>query len=378
MAVTLMAAPAPAQDEPRPDPPTLILALPQSGPLAPFGQSAANGAELALKTLGGGFNMVTVDEMAPWPEDLPLTNAPVISGYFTESGLAAHAPRFMFLKKTVLLPFLGGRRGAALDAKNFFRLMPAADEEGEYLAMRTLTLKRRPRRLLIIEGPGEADAAIAERFTSVLAEPIQPSAPPAPRPGQKTSRKTPKPAPVKPLDKNAVIVTITPEDDLAAIKEFSQNPKNAPELIILAVDLPTALELAPRLAASKFSKAPVWGGSQLGFREAGAAFVALNLKLSLALPVDLADNSIGAVRDFSNAYIREYKIQPTWVSALAYDSLNLAIKAVSATVLTGQISTFLNGHSHHSLGAYELTPGGAGRPPLTMMAVTETSLAHLP
>jgi ABC-type branched-subunit amino acid transport system substrate-binding protein len=180
------------------------------------------------------------------------------------------------------------------------------------------------------------------------------------------------------LAKNAVVVTITPEDDFNDIPAFA---KNGPELILLALDAPEAITLAPRLAAAKFLRAaPLWGGLGLGFREVGAAFTApaVKLNLTIALPVDLADNGSAPVRAFKNAYVNEYKIQPTWISALAYDSLNLAIKAVSATVVTGQISAFLNGHSHHALGAYQLAPGGGGRPPLTLMAVNEESLAHLP
>jgi ABC-type branched-subunit amino acid transport system substrate-binding protein len=370
--LTALPSPAWAQDQ-ADELPTLLLAVPLTGPLARFGQGAVNGSQLALKTLGGGFNMHTIDETQPWPEDLSLQNVPVISGYFTESALAAHAPRYIYLKKTVLLPFLGATGGAALDPANFFRLMPAADEEGEFLAMRALTLKRRPRRLLIIQGGSEADAALAEALSATLAAPIQPPDPPAPKPGQ---RKPPKPASIKPLDKNAVIVTAAPEDDWAALPEFA---KNNPELIILAIDSPAALDLAPRLAASKFAKVPVWGGVSLGFREVGAAFGAVKLSLSLALPLDLADDANSAVRDFKKAYINAYKIQPTWISGIAYDSFNLAIKAVSATSVTGNnVAAFLNGHSHHALGAYQLAPGGGGRPPLTMMAVTEESLAYLP
>ncbi len=365
---------APARAEERAAPPTLLLALPFSGPLKPFGDDAKRGGELALKNLGGGFDMALVDETDPWPEELSLENVPVVSGYFTESGLAEHAPRYLYLKKPVLLPFLGKRGGAALGPDTFFRLMPDEGEQGEYLAMRLLTLKKRPRRILIIQGGGAPEAAMLEAFHKTLAEPPQPPEPPAPKPGQ---RKAPQPAPVRPLAKNAVIETVSHSGDLKNIPAFA---KNAPEMILLAVNAEEAVLLAPRLAAAKFPKAThLWGGLGLGFREVGAAFGAsFKLNLSLALPIDLADDGNAAVRAFKNAYISEYKIRPTWISALAYDSLNLAIKAVSATVVTGQTAAFLNGHSHHALGAYQLAPGGGGRPPLTLMAVDEESLAYLP
>ncbi|UQZ89124.1 hypothetical protein C4J81_07900 [Deltaproteobacteria bacterium Smac51] len=357
-------------DSPADDSATLVLAVPLEGPLARFGQSAVNGAELALSTLGGGFGMTIVDESTPLPDDLSFQNVPVIAGYFTESRLAEDAPRYIYLKKAVLLPFITTKEGAALGPENFFRLMPTSSEQGEYLAMQVLTMKKRPRRILIIAAPGETNSALAETFTATLAAPIQPPEPPA-TPGKRAPKKT---EPIKPLDKNAQVVTIDQEADLTAIPEFA---KNSPELIIVAVNPPAGIELAPRLGASKFSKVPVWGGTSLGFREVGAAFESFRLNLSLALPVDLSASG-GAVKDFRTAYINEYKIQPTWIAALAYDSINLAIKAVSSTAASGNVAAFLNGNSHHALGTYELAPGGGGRPPLAMMAIKTETLGYLP
>lgn len=326
----------------------LALVVPQKGPLAPFGQEAERGAGLALKTWGGGFQLQTVDE----GEGSGLVaKAPIVAGYFTESALVRDAPGFIRAKKAVLLPYLTTARAAALGPDCFFRLMATGAEQGAYLARQALALKRRPRRLLVLTGPDEVSQELTASFLGTL-----------------RNSKLP-----KPLDKNAKVVSLATADDLDASPEFA---KAGPDLVILAADMAEALKVAPRLAAHKaWAKTPVWGGAAMGFREAGAAFTALGLNLSLALPINLADRS-KAVAEFRGAYISEYKTRPTWLAALAYDSLNLAIKAASSG--EGDLPAFLDGHSHHALAAYELAAGGGGQMPLGLMAVTMDTLGYLP
>ncbi|MDL2227144.1 ABC transporter substrate-binding protein [Deltaproteobacteria bacterium OttesenSCG-928-M10] len=156
--------------------------------------------------------------------------------------------------------------------------------------------------------------------------------------------------------------------------------KDGPDLVVLAVSLGEALELAPELAESNWTKAPFWGGATLGFRDVGAAFNSLELKLSVLSPVtNLAADDDRAVREFVQRYLDEHQKYPTWISALAYDGLNLAIKAASAGGSTTEILAFLNGEPHHSLGRYELSAGGGGGAlPMEFMPVTENTLGFLP
>jgi len=117
----------------------------------------------------------------------------------------------------------------------------------------------------------------------------------------------------------------------------------------------------------------------LGFRDVGAAFNSLKLNLRLCLPaVNLADQGNSAVRDFTRQFIDAYKSQPTWISALAFDSLNLAIKAASSGEDAQSLVDFLAGHSHHGLAAYDLGPEGGGPTPLDLMPVRPADLGFLP
>lgn len=354
---------------------TFLLTVPLSGPLEKLGQQAKAGAELALKTWGGGFNLEIADESAEPREDLDLSNVAIAIGYFTESRFQLDAPKFLYLRKPVLLPYLTTPEAASRGPATFFRLMPAFTEQGERLAMEILNMNKRPRRILIVLGQAGGQAELVEALTRTLADPPQPLPPPPPEKGKRAPNA---PAPIKPLDSKALVLTVDPDQAMKP-GEIQELGKENPDLIILALGQDDALRLAPALAGSKWAKTPIWAGTILGFRDIGAAYASLDLNLNLCLPViNLAKGGNKEVQRFKEKYAAAWNTQPTWVAALAYDSLTLAIRAVSSGESPSETMTYLIGETRQGLGAYDLVPGGGGRPPLDMMPVKNETLGFLP
>lgn len=362
---------------PKPNPPkTFLLVLPQNGPLVELGRQARQGAELALKTWGGGFNLEVAPEEGG-AEEIDYTKVALVIGYFTETSFQQDAPRYLYLKKPVILPYLTNPEAAARGPYSFFRLMPDYDEQGRFMAMEILAMKTRPSRILIIQGAEDNQATLVENLVKTLSEPIQPEAPQVEE-GKKPPKAPPK---IKPLDSKAKIVTVNARQALEpdSIVDFG---KRTPELIILAIGLPDALRLAPVLAESKFAKTPMWGGVMLGLRETGAAYASLKLRLSLCLPaVSLIQSSPKTLIDFKNRYVATWRTQPTWISVLAFDSMNIAIKAATSVEENGgDLAGYLSAQAHYCLGTYELTPGGrgGGKLPMAMMPVRAETIGYLP
>ena len=360
-----------------PPPDTFLFTVPLSGPLEAMGRSAANGAELAVKTWGGGYKLEIMDEAGPDRDDIDLSKVAVVVGYFTESRFAADAPRYLYLKKPVLLPFLTTGEAASRGPNCFFRLMPTFEDQGRFMALEILNMKKRPRRILIITGAGEFQASFTATLTRTLADPPQPLPPEQPAQGKGKKNQKIQP-PVKPLDPKASVLTVTLEQalDPEGIPELT---KVKPELIILALSVSESLTLAPVLVEPRFAKVPVWGGISMGFREAAAAFSTLDINLRLCLPVaDPLNEKNKNVQDFIQKHLETYHSHPTWISALAYDSMMLAIKAAGSGSTSAEVLSFLSGQSHHSLGTYKIVPGGGGDPPLAFMPVNQQSLGFLP
>ena len=373
------AAAAAQEADGAPGPDAFLLAAPGNGPLAELGQKARQGAELALGIWGGGFRLEFLDESRPEAlDEIDLGTVALVLGYFTESRFAADAPRYLYLQKPVLLPYLTNEEAVSRGQGLFFRLMPTAGEQGRFLGLEILKLRRRPGRLLLIAGLQPAQAALIEALTETLAHPNRP--PEAALAGTSETPKEAARAPaakssLKPLDPKAQVITLSLAQALEP-QGLAVFGRNRPDLIVLALDQAEALELAPHLAESGHEKTPLWGVVSLAFRDVGAAFARLNLDLNLCLPaVNLASQDNPAVRDFIRQFIDTYKDHPTWISALAFDSLNLAIKAASSG--GENMADFLTGHSHHSLAAYGLGQGD-GFAPLALMPARPANLGFLP
>jgi hypothetical protein len=262
--------------------------------------------------------------------------------------------------------------------------MPTARDQGRFLALEILKLRRRPGRLLLVKGAAPAQAALIETLTETLARPAR--AAPADK-SASADKSAPagkpaaadKPAPnIKPLDAQAQVVTLS-LDQVLAPEGLVRFGRNKPELVVLALDRAEALRLAPRLAKEGYEKIPLWGALSLGFREVGAGFASLNLNLQLCLPAaNLADQDTSAVREFTRQFIDAYKAHPTWISALAFDSLNLAVKAASIGEGAQGLVDFLAGGRHQGLASYDLGPDGDGSASLALMTAKPANLGFLP
>ncbi|MDL2260267.1 ABC transporter substrate-binding protein [Deltaproteobacteria bacterium OttesenSCG-928-K17] len=357
---------------------TFLLVTPKDGYLRDLGQQARQGAETALKIWGGGFNLEVVEESGEGGEDVNLGQVAAVMGYFSENRFRADAPRYLYLKKPVLLPYLTNRQAAAAGPLTFFSLMPTIADQGRFMAMEILTMKKRPSRILIIVGEEGEQSQLVEALTATLAEPVQEPVPVA-EPGKKAPKA---PAKIRPLDTRSTKVVTISKSQAMSPDEVTDFGKSNPDLIILAVGIKEAFELAPVLAESKWAKSPMWSGIFLAFRETGAAFASLKLRLNVCLPVPspLNDDRNRALRDFKSRYVAEWRTQPTWISAMAYDSVNILIKAASAGESPEAFLTYLTTENHHSLGAYELSPGWGegGAYPLSMMPVRAETLGYLP
>ena len=355
---------------------SILLIVPQSGLLADLGEQARRGAELALNTWGGGLNMETRDEAGDTEKAIDLSKVAVVVGYFTESRFQRDAPRYLYFKTPVFLPFLTNPDAAARGPSTFFRLMPSVRDQSLFMAVEILQLKKRPRHILVIKGQDPELRAMADVFLETLSSPPEPEAPPPPPPGRKAAAK---PAPkLQPLSPKTPVISAELSRILAG-EEIEGLGKNVPDLIIMAVSLPEALNLAPVLADSKWKKATLWGGSYLGFREAGAAFASLSLDLHLCLPpVSLVDPQNKTLQEFKHKYVAAYQAHPTWISALAYDSMTLAIKGISRPDPQTGLLDYFSGSGHQALGSYELVPGAGVAPPLAFLPVRVETLGFLP
>ncbi len=342
------------------------LVVPLSGPLAQLGEGAQNGAELAIKTWAGDYELIVVDENEPNSVKVSPDKLALSIGYLTESRFTNDAPTYIQAKKPVLLPFLTNSEAATRSSTYFFRLMPSFEEQGEFMALDILNKKKRPEDILIIIGATPQQAALVQNFQRTLAEPP----PPPPEPKKKA------PKALKPFSGNMVVLELIEAMDAARLAEATAN---RPDQIILALDIPEALKLAPLLAEAKLTRVPMLGGAVLAFRILGAAYASLDLNLSLLLPVaDLSDDRNQAVANFKRTYLTEYQAQPTWIAALAFDALKLAINAASlSTTGDATILESLSGE-FHNLGAYQISPGSGGAIPQGIMPVHESTLGFLP
>jgi len=369
-ALALLCPPALAQEkEGAAGPAVFLLAAPESGPLAEVGLRARQGAELALNIWGGGYKLENLNESQPASlDEIDLGPVALVLGYFTEKRFAADAPRYLYLRKPVLLPFLTNEEAAARGPGLFFRLMPNARDQGRFLALEILKLQRRPSRLLLVTGAAPAQTELLAALAETLVNPARAEA---------AGRPSPAEASIKPLDPKARVVTISLDQALES-EGLARFGRNKPDLAVLALDPAEALRLAPRLARED-EKIPLWGAVSLGFREVGAGFLSLGLNLRLCLPAaNVLSQDKPATRDFTRQFIEAYKTRPTWVSALAFDSLNLAVKAASSGEGKGGLADFLAGGRHHGLTTYDLRPEGDGSSSLALMAVRPANLGFLP
>ncbi|MDR1656259.1 MAG: ABC transporter substrate-binding protein [Deltaproteobacteria bacterium] len=350
------------------DPDAVIVAAPRSGPWAVFGQDSEMGAALGLKSLGGDIRLRFIDEESPQLIREIISSPPpaAIIGHLYESTLAAAYPYYQAAKIPVILPFL---EQISLDVlgPTFFRLRADAAFQGQKLALEVpRTGNRRPEQVIILQGPGEAEGALAEAFREAL---INPKAP-AP------TKQNPKPSTPRALNAKVVFtVPVNSFSDLAVLKELKTSPR---DWVLIALPNRLALKAAPVLSETKLKRgtfiAPMW----LAVREVGAVYLDVDINnLQVLVPVDLgtAKNPNKALIEFTRRYTQLYRRSPSWASVMAYDAARLACLATSGEQGPEDFLADRQQIRNGASGNYDLSGSGW---PMSLLKVEENRLSFLP
>ncbi|MDR2368989.1 MAG: hypothetical protein LBF58_12960 [Deltaproteobacteria bacterium] len=301
--------------------PTLVMAVPGSGHWASFGADAVLGAELALKNIGAGFELKTVDEAAPdFAGRLRSLGFPVaVMGHLYESSLAMGAPYYSRAGAPVLLTYIESPQTAEL-GPSFVRLLPDPASQGRRLAKEVPRSGNRIKQVYVLEGPEPAQRELAEAFRESL---INPQAP-APT---KANPKPSKPRAMKASNVNTV--PINGPEDLKVLLDLKGNPK---DWVLVALPPRLALRAAPILASSGFKRATFLMPTSLALREIGASYLAVDIKnAQVALPLDFGTgkNLNKALIDFRRRFVQYHRREPSWAAVMAYDAATLASLAAS-------------------------------------------------
>ncbi|MDR2441895.1 MAG: ABC transporter substrate-binding protein [Deltaproteobacteria bacterium] len=350
------------------DPESVLLVAPRTGPWSVFGQDAELGANMAIKSLGDSFKLRTIDEESPeLLFDLTASPPPAaIIGHLYESSLLSVYPYYNQAKVPVLLTFLGQVPSRDLEP-NYFKFPPEASIEGLKLALEVpRTGNRRPEQIIILQGPGPVEEALAEAFRQSL---LNPSAPPA-------TKQNPKPTKPRALNaKNVFTIPISQASDLAVLNELKISAR---DLVLLALPVRLAMSAAPVLSETKLKRGTLFAPTWLAVREVGAVYLAVGIEnLQVLVPVDTGTtrNPNKSLNDFTRRYTQLYRREPTWASVLAFDAARLACLAASAEEGPSSFLADQNLSRTGVAGRYDLTGSGW---PTSLIKVDEGRLAFLP
>jgi ABC-type branched-subunit amino acid transport system substrate-binding protein len=302
--------------------PTFVMAVPNSGHWATFGIDAAMGAELALKTIGGGFELKTIDEAAPdFAYRLRSLGSPVaIMGHLYESRLSQGAPYYAKAGAPILLTYIESQKTSELGPA-FVRLLPDPASQGRRLAKEVPRTGKRIKQVYVLEGPEPGQKELAEAFREAL---INPQAPPP-------TKANPKPS--KPRALKATSVNTIPVDkpeDLNVLLEIKGSPQ---DWILVALPPRLAMRAAPVLASSGFKRATFLIPTSLAIREIGASFLAVDIKnAQVAVPLEFGSGKTlnKALSEFRRRFIQYHRREPSWAAVMAYDAATLAGLAASS------------------------------------------------
>jgi ABC-type branched-subunit amino acid transport system substrate-binding protein len=340
---------------------SLLLIVPQSGPLSLLGQESRKGAELAFKALGAGFNLEQANEEERVETQIPnLKDVKAAFGHFSEKSLTRSAPYYIHYEIPTILPYLENPEVTSIN-ENFFRLMPDYAAQGRRLAQEILSQSKKPAQVVLLVGPERPQRLLADAFAQALSKGV--TIPP--------SEKSKTPKKLGPLSSKIKVhrFDLTIVGELSALKDLKGGSH---DIVLLALPPSLALEAGPVLAASRFAKSRFLAGGSLGLREVGAEYRALNLSLTLCLPVVPAPkNSTYAA--FSRRFEYFTKNSPTWPAVLAYDAATMAIKAASL----GDVKGYLGepDRPHQGLtSSYVLNKGA----PTQLLKVSDDNLSFLP
>ncbi|MDR0548665.1 MAG: ABC transporter substrate-binding protein [Deltaproteobacteria bacterium] len=340
---------------------SLLLVAPLNGPLSLLGEESRRGAELALRSLGAGFNLEQANEEERVETQVPnLKDVKAVLGHFSEKSLTRNAPYYIHYDIPTILPYLENPEVSSLN-ENFYRLMPDYATQGRRLAQEVLSQSKKPTQVVILVGPERPQRLLADAFANALSQGL--TIPPS---GQNKSPKKLAPLSSK-IKVHRFDLTIVGElSALADLKGGSQ------DFVLLALPPNLALEAGPVLATSKFAKSRYLAGGSLALREVGAEYRALNLILTLCLPVIPAPkNNVYAT--FMRRYQYFTKNSPTWPAILAYDAANMAIKAASI----GNVKEYLRDPDRPHQGLATSYVLNKGAPP-QLLKIGDDNLSFLP
>ncbi|MDR3203256.1 MAG: ABC transporter substrate-binding protein [Deltaproteobacteria bacterium] len=349
--------------------PALLIVAPLNGPWSVFGREAKSAADLALKSLGQGFEVIMADETElDFPKNLNNISKPAaVAGHLFEPNLVAAAPWYLKNKTPVILPFLDNPETKLL-GQSFFRLLPDPIYQGRFLARFVPRGPKKIRKVFILEGPEESQKILAQAFREALTEPQK---------KEKTikSPKTQLPR-LRPLSaKQVETLYVENYQDLNYLIEHKASPN---DYVLLALPSRFALKAASLLAQAGYNKSTVLAPLSLSIREIGAAYLALDFKALLVLvPFEegSSKNPNQTLTDFVARYAQNYRQEPSWAAIVSYDTLTLAALASSSE--EGPMNFLTDTEAAHNgvVGRYFLSDEGW---PLNLIKVTSEKLYLLP
>jgi ABC-type branched-subunit amino acid transport system substrate-binding protein len=347
--------------------PTFVMAVPSTGYWSTFGQDAVMGAELALKKIGGGFDLITVDEAAPdFVSRIRNLGQPVaILGHLYEPRLAQGAPYYAKAGAPILLTYIENAKTQELGS-NFVRLMPDPESQGRRLAKEVPRTGKRIKQVYILEGPETHQQELAGAFREALVNPQAPA----------PTKANPKPSKPRALKASSVnTIPVNKPEDLKVLLELKGSPQ---DWILLALPPRLAMRAAPIIAASGFKRATFLIPTSLALREIGATYLAVDItNAQVALPLEFGSgkNLNKSLSEFRRRFIQFHRREPSWAAVLAYDATTLAGLAASSD--GGALPFFGDTEMIHSgaAGRVTLTPDGW---PISTVRLDQDRLHWLP
>jgi ABC-type branched-subunit amino acid transport system substrate-binding protein len=347
--------------------PTFIMAVPSSGYWASFGLDAVMGAELAIKKIGGGFDLKTIDEAgADFASQIRNLGRPVaVMGHLYESRLAQGAPYYAKAGAPTIITYIEDPKTQEL-GPSFVRFLPDPASQGRRLAKEVPRTGKRVKQVYILEGPETSQKQLAEAFRESLVNPQAPA----------PTKANPKPTKPRALKASTVnTIPIDKPEDLKVLLELKGTPQ---DWILVALPPRLAMRAAPIIAASGFKRATFLMPTSLAIREIGATFLAVNItNAQVALPLEFGSgkNLNRALTDFRRRFIQYHRREPSWAAVLAYDATTLAGLAASSD--TGALPFLEDSEMVHSGAAGRMTLSQDGWP-ISTVKLDQERLHWLP
>jgi ABC-type branched-subunit amino acid transport system substrate-binding protein len=325
------------------------------------------GASLALKAIGGGFELKAIDEAATdFPNYLRSLGTPVaIMGHLYESRLSQGAPYYAKSGAPVLLTYVESAQASEL-GPGFVRLLPNPASQGRRIAKDVPRTGKKIKQVYILEGPDPAQKELAEAFRESLVNPTAPA----------PTKANPKPSKPRALKASSVnTIPINSPGDLKVIMGLKGSPQ---DWVLVALPPWLAMRAGRVLAESEFKRANILLPTSLAIRDLGASYIAMGLKYAqVALPLEIGSgkNANKALAEFQRRFVQSFRREPSWAAVLAYDATTLA--SLAAHSAEGSRPFLEDAEMTHIGAAGRLTLGEDGWP-VSMVKLDSERLHWLP